>query len=142
MERFEVNSLAETKTVAEQLAAQISGPVVIAYFGGLGAGKTTFSRFLCEALGSRDEVTSPTFAMVHEYSGRLPIYHFDMYRVSDYEELYSTGYYDYLGQGVLLIEWSENIQEELPRQYIRLNIEHGESEASRVITIERMGEQI
>jgi len=138
MEEYKVHSLEETRAVAEHLAAQIDGPTVIAYFGGLGAGKTTFSRFLCEALGSRDEVTSPTFAMVHEYSGRLPIYHFDMYRVSDYEELYSTGYYDYLDRGVLLIEWSENIEEELPSRYLRLTIEHGDEEQSRVITIERV----
>ena len=77
--------------------------------------------------------------MVHEYSGRWPIYHFDMYRVSGYEELYSTGYYDYLDSGIMLIEWSENIEEELPEQYIRLTIEHGDSEGSRVITMEQVG---
>ena len=135
MEEYKVCSLEETKAVAEKLAERITKPVVIAYFGGLGAGKTTFSRFLCQALGSHDEVTSPTFAMVHEYQGRLPIYHFDMYRVDGYESLYSTGYFDYLDTGVLLIEWSENIKEDLPREYIRIEIEHGQSEGCRMIKI-------
>ncbi len=134
MKEYTVYSLEETKAVANALAERIDGPVVIAYFGGLGAGKTTFSRYLCAALGSQDEVTSPTFAMVHEYSGRLPIYHFDMYRVEGYEGLYSTGYYDYLDTGVLLIEWSENIEDELPERYIRVEIEHG-SDGGRIIRI-------
>lgn len=139
MEQYKVCSLEETKALAQKIAQRIEGPTVIAYYGGLGAGKTTFSRFLAEALGSTDEVTSPTFAMVHEYSGKMPIYHFDMYRVSGYDELYSTGYYDYLDSGVMLIEWSENIEEELPSQYIKLTIEHGEDENSRIFTLERMG---
>lgn len=135
MEEYRVSSLEETKAVAQKLADRITKPTVIAYFGGLGAGKTTFTRFFCEALGSSDEVTSPTFAMVHEYDGRLPIYHFDMYRVDGYEGLYSTGYFDYLDTGVLLIEWSENIEEDLPREYIRVEIEHGAQEGERIIKI-------
>ena len=135
MEEYRVSSLEETKAVAQKLADRITKPTVIAYFGGLGAGKTTFTRFFCEALGSSDEVTSPTFAMVHEYNGRLPIYHFDMYRVDGYEGLYSTGYFDYLDTGVLLIEWSENIEEDLPRDYIRVEIEHGAQEGERIIKI-------
>ena len=135
MEEYRVSSLEETKAVAQKLADRITKPTVIAYFGGLGAGKTTFTRFFCEALGSSDEVTSPTFAMVHEYNGRLPIYHFDMYRVDGYEGLYSTGYFDYLDTGVLLIEWSENIEDDLPRDYIRVEIEHGAQEGERIIKI-------
>lgn len=135
MTQFTVHSLAETQSVAERLAAAITAPTVIAYFGGLGAGKTTFSRFLCAALGSEDEVTSPTFAMVHEYEGRLPIYHFDMYRVTSFDELYSTGYFDYLDTGVLLVEWSENIEDELPDDCIKIQIEYGEDENTRIITI-------
>ncbi|MBQ6947544.1 MAG: tRNA (adenosine(37)-N6)-threonylcarbamoyltransferase complex ATPase subunit type 1 TsaE [Clostridia bacterium] len=135
MEKYVVSSPEETRLVAQKLADRINGPTVIAYFGGLGAGKTTFSRFLCQALGSEDEVTSPTFAMVHEYSGRLPIYHFDMYRVDGYEGLYSTGYFDYLDTGVLLIEWSENIEEDLPHDHIRVEIRHGATPQERIITI-------
>ncbi len=138
MEQYSVFSLEETQAVAQKLAEEINGPTVIAYFGGLGAGKTTFSRFLCQALGSTDEVTSPTFAMVHEYQGRLPIYHFDMYRVDGYEGLYSTGYFDYLDTGVLLIEWSENIEEDLPESYIRVDIRHGAADGERIIRIEEV----
>ena len=140
MEQYKVTSLEETRKLACEIASRITRPTVIAYYGGLGAGKTTFSRFLAESMGSTDEVTSPTFAMVHEYRGRMPIYHFDMYRVSDYDELYSTGYYDYLDTGVMLIEWSENIEQELPENYLKLTIDHGEEENDRVITLERIGD--
>lgn len=132
---FIVHSLEQTRQVAGQLANSITGPTVIAFFGGLGAGKTTFCRFLCQALGATDDITSPTFAMVHEYQGRLPIYHFDMYRVETFEELYSTGYFDYLDTGVLLVEWSENIESELPERYIRVEIEYGTEENERMIHI-------
>ena len=142
MEQYKVNSLDQTRELAYEIARRITRPTVIAYYGGLGAGKTTFSRFFAEGLGSTDEVTSPTFAMVHEYRGRLPIYHFDMYRVSGYDELYSTGYYDYLDSGVLLIEWSENIEEELPACYLKLTIDHTEDENSRVITLETVGDAL
>ena len=132
---FVCPTLEATQKAAAEIATMLQGTEVVAYFGDLGAGKTTFTRYLCEALGVQDEVTSPTFAMVHEYNGRLPIYHFDMYRVEGYEGLYSTGYFDYLDTGVLLIEWSENIEEDLPREYIRIEIEHGDTEGCRIIKI-------
>lgn len=133
-----VFSLAETEAAAAALAQKIKQPTVIAFFGGLGVGKTTFSRLFCKAMGVRDEVTSPTFAMVHEYQGRFPIYHFDMYRVQSFEDLYSTGYFDYLERGVLLIEWSENIESELPEHYIRVTLSYGEDEQSRIIETEEI----
>lgn len=138
MKEVTVHSIEETQALAISLADSIQKPTVIAFFGGLGAGKTTFTRFFCQAMGSEDEVASPTFAMVHEYRGRLPIYHFDMYRVDSFEGLYSTGYFDYLGQGVLLVEWSENIESELPEHYIRIEIVYGETENTRIFKI---GEQ-
>ena len=138
MEEYICKTLDDTKRVAQMLAARIIRPTVIAYFGDLGAGKTTFTRFFCEALDVTEEVTSPTFAMVHEYRGRLPVYHFDMYRVQSFEDLYSTGYFDYLGTGVLLIEWSENIERELPNEYIRITLDYGETETERVIRVEEI----
>ena len=126
----------ETKQCARELAARLQGNETIAFFGDLGAGKTTFSRFLCEALGVEDEVTSPTFAMVHEYFGPFPIYHFDMYRVDGEESLFSTGYYDYLGRGLMLIEWSENIEELLPPDALRISLFYGAGEEERIIRIE------
>lgn len=138
---YECASLADTAACAKELAAELKGSEIIAYFGDLGAGKTTFTRFLCEALGVEDEVTSPTFAMVHEYQGpKFPIYHFDMYRVDGEDSLFSTGYYDYLGQGLLLIEWSENIEALLPAQIIRISLCYGQEEGARKIRIERKEE--
>lgn len=137
---FICRSLAETENAAAEIAALLKGREVLAYFGDLGAGKTTFSRYLCKALGVTDEVTSPTFAMVHEYhTGPFPVYHFDMYRVDGEDSLFSTGYYDYLGTGLLLIEWSENIEELLPNDAWRLSLSYGEAENERIIRLEYNG---
>ncbi len=134
---FICHSLAETEQAAAEIAALLKGREVLAYFGDLGAGKTTFSRYLCKALGVKDEVTSPTFAMVHEYhTGPFPVYHFDMYRVNGEDSLFSTGYYDYLGAGLLLIEWSENIEDLLPADAWRLSLSYGEKENERIIRLE------
>lgn len=134
---FICHSLAETEQAAAEIAGMLKGREVLAYFGDLGAGKTTFSRYLCNALGVRDEVTSPTFAMVHEYhTGPFPVYHFDMYRVDGEDSLFSTGYYDYLGTGLLLIEWSENIEDLLPADAWRLTLAYGASENERIIRLE------
>ena len=128
--------LAATEGAAQELAASLKGNETVAFFGDLGAGKTTFIRALCKALGVEDEVTSPTFAMVHEYhSGPFPIYQFDMYRVDGEESLFSTGYYDYLDHGLMLIEWSENIESLLPPDAIRLYLTYGEQEGERRIKV-------
>lgn len=136
---FECRDLAATKAAAQQLAASLKGRETIAFFGDLGAGKTTFISALCQALGVEDEVTSPTFAMVHEYhSGPFPVYHFDMYRVDGEESLFSTGYYDYLDHGLMLIEWSENIESLLPPDAIRLYLTYGTQEGERIIRMENI----
>lgn len=133
---FVCPTLEATQKAAAEIATMLQGTEVVAYFGDLGAGKTTFTRYLCEALGVRDEVTSPTFAMVHEYhSGPFPVYHFDMYRVEGEDSLFSTGYYDYLGRGLLLIEWSENIRELLPEDAWRLTLSYADE--GRVIRLEK-----
>ena len=134
---YHCHSLQDTRAAAEEIALMLKGDEVLAFFGDLGAGKTTFSRALCQALGVTDEVTSPTFAMVHEYhTGPFPVYHFDMYRVEGEESLFSTGYYDYLGTGLLLIEWSENIEELLPKDAWRLALTYGEGPEERIIRLE------
>ena len=136
---FECRDLAATEAAAQALAATLKGNETVAFFGDLGAGKTTFIRALCQALGVGDEVTSPTFAMVHEYhSGPFPVYHFDMYRVDGEESLFSTGYYDYLDHGLMLIEWSENIESLLPPDAIRLYLTYGEQEGERIIRMENI----
>jgi tRNA threonylcarbamoyladenosine biosynthesis protein TsaE len=133
---YQCKNLADTQKAAEEIATLLKGREVLAFFGDLGAGKTTFIRALCQALGLKDEVTSPTFAMVHEYrSGSFPVYHFDMYRVSGWDDLYSTGFFDYLDTGVLAIEWSENIDSALPEDTIRVVIARGDGDSHRRIEI-------
>lgn len=138
---FVTKSAKETMEVGCKLAQSLTGGVV-AFFGDLGAGKTTFVRGMCEGIGYTGEVSSPTFAIVHEYvGGNLPLYHFDMYRVESVEDLYACGFYDYLDCGILAIEWSENILDALPQDAIMVHLAYGEAEDERIIRIERRGEQ-
>ena len=129
-------STEDTEKIGELIAEKLCGNEVIALFGGLGMGKTAFTRGLCRGLGVNDGVSSPTFALVNEYHGKYNIYHFDMYRVTSWEDLYSTGFFDYLDNGVLGIEWSENIEGALPENAIRINISKGESDDERTFEIE------
>ena len=136
MNRFITNSAEETEQLGERIASKLKGMEVIALFGGLGMGKTAFTRGLARGLGANDVVSSPTFALVNEYSGRVPVYHFDMYRVTSWDDLYSTGFFDYLDTGVLVIEWSENIEGALPENALRITISRGESDNQRIFDIE------
>ncbi len=140
MQKFITESPEQTEQLAFRLAGTLKGTEVIALFGGLGAGKTAFTRGLAAGLGIDDGVSSPTFALVNEYSGKYTVYHFDMYRVSTWDDLYSTGFFDYEGQGVMVIEWSENILGYLPEEHMTVRIETL-SEQRREITIEG-GEQL
>lgn len=136
MNRFITNSAEETEQLGERIASKLKGMEVIALFGGLGMGKTAFTRGLARGLGADDVVSSPTFALVNEYSGRVPVYHFDMYRVTSWDDLYSTGFFDYLDTGVLIIEWSENIEGALPENALRITISRGENDDQRIFDIE------
>ena len=134
---FLTNSPQETQALAARLAGQLQGGEVLAFTGGMGLGKTAFTRGLAAALGAGDVVQSPTFALVNEYVGRLTVEHFDMYRIETWDDLYSTGFFDYLGTDrVLVIEWSENIDGALPEDTIYIHMEQGDGEAGRRITIE------
>lgn len=135
MKEYISHSLEDTERIAREIASTLQGNEVIAMFGGLGVGKTTFTRGFCAELGFEDGVHSPTFAIVNEYQGgKFPVYHFDMYRVTDEDDLYSTGFYDYLGKGILIIEWSENILDFIPEDAIYIEISRGDDEAARIIT--------
>ena len=136
MSRWISNSAEETERLGERVASKLSGTEVIALFGGLGMGKTAFTRGLACGMGADDIVSSPTFALVNEYRGRVPIYHFDMYRVASWDDLYSTGFFDYLDTGVLIIEWSENIEGALPENALRITISRGENDNQRIFDIE------
>lgn len=131
------HSTKETEQIGQKIASLLKGDEVLALFGDLGAGKTAFTRGLCAALDI-DEVSSPTFAIVNEYSGKYTVYHFDMYRITTLDDLYSTGFYDYLGHGVMVIEWSENIESELDKNAVRIKIQKTDDEDQRIITIEGM----
>ena len=136
MNKIISKSTEDTEQIGALIAEKLCGNEVIALFGGLGMGKTAFTRGLCRGLGVNDGVSSPTFALVNEYHGKYKIYHFDMYRVTSWEDLYSTGFFDYLDNGVLVIEWSENIEGALPENAIRINISKGESDDERTFEIE------
>ena len=110
---------------------------VIAMRGDLGAGKTVFVRGLAAGLGLSARVTSPTFTIVNEYDGRIPLFHFDMYRLSSSDELFDIGWEDYLGRGgVCAVEWSERVTDALPQDTVFVDIaRHAENENWRVITV-------
>ena len=124
----------ETIKLGEEIGKLLRGGDCIAYSGGLGAGKTTITRGISTGLGLGDEVTSPTFSLVNEYTGdKLTLYHFDMYRITSPDDLETTGFYDYLdNDSVLAIEWSENIESELPENTIRINIERVDENTRRI----------
>ena len=129
------HSAEETEAIGEALGRKLRGGSVIAYRGGLGMGKTAFTRGLARGLGCRGRVTSPTFTIVNEYSGATPLFHFDMYRLEDEEALFDIGWEDYLERGgVCAVEWSENVEDAMENA-IYVTIEKTGDEARR-ITIE------
>lgn len=134
--RFVTRSYGETVALGQRMAGGLRGGEVIAFTGGMGAGKTAFTRGLAIGLGAGDVASSPTFAIVNEYSGRLTLEHFDMYRIESWDDLYSTGFFDYLGTDrVLAVEWSENVEAALPEDVILVDIQPGQEENQRVVTI-------
>ena len=140
MSSYTSRSEQETESIAARLAKTLRPGDVVALFGGLGMGKTAFVRGLACGLGlDNTQVCSPTFALMNEYRrlGAPTLYHFDMYRVQGEDTLYATGFYDYLDSGgILAIEWSENIAHALPDSAVRVVIELGEVDESRIISID------
>ena len=134
---YRTKTPAETEAVGETLAAALGPGAVVAFTGDLGAGKTAFVRGLARGLGINERVTSPTFTIVNEYEGgRLPLFHFDMYRLSSSDELFDIGWEDYLARGgVCAVEWSENVDDALEGAVIRVDIRRGESDGERIITV-------
>ena len=126
---FITHSPEETEAIGEKLAQQLNPGTILAYRGDLGAGKTAFTRGLARGLGFREQVTSPTYTIVNEYlGGRLPLFHFDMYRLHSSDDLFDIGWDDYLERrGICAVEWSENVEEAL--------------EAPLFVTIQKLGEE-
>jgi len=132
----------ETELAGKTLASHLGPGDTVALFGELGAGKTAFIRGMAEGLGVKDAVSSPSFAILHEYRGEIPLYHFDMYRVSGWDDLCFTGFFDYLGAGgVCAVEWSENIDGALPENAVRVHMERRE-ENERIIKISGSKEDV
>ena len=131
------NSPEETEALGASLAQELEPGAVLAFTGDLGAGKTAFVRGLARGLGCPGRVTSPTFTIVNEYEGgRLPLFHFDMYRLGSADELFDIGWEDYLARGgVCAVEWSENVADALEDEPIRVDIRRGEHDGQRVISI-------
>ena len=138
-------SVSETEEIGKLLATDLVNdktlPPFVALYGNLGVGKTAFVRGFVSLLSPSSAVRSPTFALVNEYrGGNRPIFHFDMYRIEDEDDLYSIGFYDYPNRGICIVEWSENIPYALPDEYFRVSIEKNNptNTDQRSITIERV----
>lgn len=128
----------ETEALGRTIGSMLKGDELIALYGGLGMGKTAFVRGLAEGMGIDPlDISSPTFAIVHEHegAGSSRLYHFDMYRVESWEDLYSTGFFDYLGSGVVVTEWSENIEGALPEERINIEISAPDHDDTRIFRI-------
>ena len=136
MEFLSHNEL-ETDQIGADLAKRLSPNTVLAYRGGLGMGKTAFTRGLARGLGCSGRVTSPTFTIVNEYEGPVPLFHFDMYRLEDSDALFDIGWEDYLARGgVCAVEWSERVEDALPEDTVWITIaRHPDCDHWRTITI-------
>lgn len=143
METYFTNSYEDTVSLGEKLGATLQGGKVIAFFGGLGVGKTAFVTGIAKGMGLSSAVSSPTFSIVQVYGKHEELCHFDMYRVDSWDALDSTGYFEYMDAGaVLCVEWSENIENALPQDAIRITITRGEEDDARRIDIEGLEKRL
>ena len=137
---YKSNSPKETENIARSFAKELKGGEVICLNGDLGVGKTAFVQGLVKALGVTEPISSPTFTIVNCYEGDMPIYHFDVYRIEDCDEMYEIGFEEYIySNGITLIEWSEKIWEILPKNRIEIVIskDYDKHDDYRTISIER-----
>ncbi len=131
---IKINSEEESKLFGLELANNAVPGQVIALVGDLGTGKTTLTKYIACGLGVTETVSSPTFTIVKEYySGRIPLYHFDVYRIGDPDELFNIGADEYFdGSGLCVVEWADMVEEELPEDSLYIYIEYGEKEGERI----------
>jgi len=135
---FHSGSAQQTREIGRALGERLRPGDVVALCGGLGAGKTAFVSGLAQGMGITQPVSSPTFALVNSYAGEIPLHHFDMYRIDGWDDLYSTGFFDYLEQSaVIAVEWSENIEAALPPGHYTVQLRQpAEDENCREIIID------
>ncbi|TAK60360.1 MAG: tRNA (adenosine(37)-N6)-threonylcarbamoyltransferase complex ATPase subunit type 1 TsaE [Bacteroidetes bacterium] len=140
MDTLRTHSETETIQAGRQFALQLKPGDIVACYGELGSGKTRFIKGICEALGVREHVASPTFTIMNVYSaGSTPVYHFDLYRIASYSELDELGFEEYaLDDGICLIEWAEKADEVLPRERYEVRFQLGASEQERELSISRL----
>lgn len=144
MIKFHAGSVEKTVELGERLGQILQKGDTVCLTGDLGTGKTAFAGGIARALGIGGYITSPTFTIVNEYEGKLPLYHFDVYRINNTDEMFETGYDEYIsGGGVTVIEWAELIKEILPHERIDVNIEKDDmnNTDSRLITIQFRGQR-
>jgi tRNA threonylcarbamoyladenosine biosynthesis protein TsaE len=137
------NSVDETKKIAYEFAKNLKSGDALCMYGDLGVGKTAFVQGLAQGLGIDEPITSPTFTIVNEYEGDLPLYHFDVYRIADSDEMYEIGYDEYVyGDGVSVIEWPQLIEDILPenRYDITISKDYDKGENYRIIEIKEIKE--
>lgn len=134
MKRYNTSTPKETETVGAELAKQLKAGDFVALFGDLGAGKTAFVRGLASVISPDSLVQSPTFTILIEYPGKIPLFHFDMYRIDGYEDLYNIGFFDYIeSNGITVVEWSENITFALPEHYKKVTINKIDSDRREIV---------
>lgn len=137
---FITNSVVETIELGKAIAKHLRSGSCICLDGDLGAGKTHLSKGIALGLGIEEDITSPTFTIVHEYEGNLNLYHFDMYRLGDIDELYAIGFEDYLRSNqIMIIEWSQNVRDALPNDRIEIFIEYTDIQNQRKFNIKAVG---
>ena len=142
MQIYDSFSCEDTKKIAADIARTFCGGEFVAMYGDLGAGKTAFVQGVAKALGINSHITSPTFTIVNEYEGRLDLYHFDVYRISDSDEMFEIGFDEYVnGGGVCIVEWAELIEDLFPDKYYKITIlkDIDKGYDYRKITVEEIG---
>lgn len=142
MIRFVTKTEEATEELGKKIGQLVKAGTLILLRGDLGSGKTVLSRGIARGLGVEAAVTSPTFTLMHQYQGRLPLFHFDIYRITDPEEMFDLDYEEYFyGDGVTVVEWPERMEELLPDEYILIEIEKTDRPDERQITIALVGEK-
>lgn len=127
----------ETEAFGRKLGASVKAGTVIALIGDLGTGKTTLTKYIAAGLGVTEQITSPTFTIIKEYrTGRCPLFHFDVYRIGDIDEMYELGYEEYFfGDGICIVEWADLIEELIPEDALTIRITRGEGEEERIYEV-------